>query len=217
MPMVLAALVALLLGTAGPASAAELSILYSGNLNGELEPCGCSEESNLGGILRRATIIDRLRAERPDLIAISNGGLLDWTTTTDTIKNRFILKGFAQLGYDAVGVQWRDPVGVLADLYGQVEERLLTLVVMFAGLVCVAVEIGDLGVLDAEHVGDPLVLDDAILALGALGRLENEQFLGLPVDDPVLEDGHDHVGEDGAVFGLVAVVLNDRSKNGQKN
>jgi len=108
MPVVFAALVALLLGTTGPASAAELSILYSGNLNGELEPCGCSEESNLGGILRRATVIDRLRAERPDLVAISNGGLLDWTMTTDTIKNRFILKGFAELGYDAVGVQWQD-------------------------------------------------------------------------------------------------------------
>jgi len=118
MRLVFGGLVALLLIAAVPVSAAELSILYSGNLNGELEPCGCSEESNLGGILRRATVIDRLRAERPGLVAISNGGLLDWTTTTDTIKNRFILKGFARLGYDAVGVQWQDLAagnGLLAD------------------------------------------------------------------------------------------------------
>jgi len=108
MHVVIAGLAALLLIAVAPVSAAELSILYSGNLNGELEPCGCSEESNLGGILRRATVIDRLRAERPGLVAISNGGLLDWSATTDTIKNRFILKGFAQLGYDAVGVQWQD-------------------------------------------------------------------------------------------------------------
>lgn len=84
------------------------SLIYSGNLEGELEPCGCSIEGNSGGILRRAQKLDELRASEPALFALSAGGLLATGLAEETLKSRYIFKGFAQLGYDAVGVQWSD-------------------------------------------------------------------------------------------------------------
>ncbi len=87
-----------------------LTLIYSGNLDGELEPCGCSAEGNLGGIKRRATMLMKLRRENPDMVVVSAGGLLSSDDPGDRLKGEYILKGFASLKYDAVGVQWRDLV-----------------------------------------------------------------------------------------------------------
>lgn len=102
-------LVCLLCLWATPVSASEsLSIIYSGNLDGELEPCGCSAEGNFGGIKRRATLLQRVRKEIPDLVVLSAGGLLSADGPGDRLKGKYILKGFAMLDYDAIAVQWRD-------------------------------------------------------------------------------------------------------------
>ena len=90
------------------ANAQPLTLLYSGNLDGELEPCGCTLDTDFGGIQRRATLVDQQRSEDPDLVLISSGGLLSPERGNDRIKHRFILSGLAQLNYDAVGVQWTD-------------------------------------------------------------------------------------------------------------
>ncbi|GAB4357622.1 MAG: hypothetical protein Kow006_25630 [Gammaproteobacteria bacterium] len=100
----------ILAGCSGqPVSAAEtFDIVYLGNLDGELEPCGCTEEGDLGGILRQTTHIDTLRKQYPDLFLLHTGGLFNVATSTDRITSRFILTGLLAQGYDAVGVQWRD-------------------------------------------------------------------------------------------------------------
>jgi len=85
-----------------------LTLIYSGNLDGELEPCGCSEEGDLGGIKRRVNMVDRLRRETPGLFLISAGGLLISDTPQDRLISEYILKGLAAMNYDAIGVQWRD-------------------------------------------------------------------------------------------------------------
>ena len=87
-----------------------LTLIYSGNLDGELEPCGCSAEGNLGGIKRRATMLSQLRRENPDMVIVSAGGLLSSDDPGDRLKGEYILKGYVSLKYDAVGVQWRDLV-----------------------------------------------------------------------------------------------------------
>ncbi len=86
----------------------QLELIYSGNLDGELEPCGCSLEGDLGGILRHATTLNDLRAKSPDLFAVSSGGLVVSMSPQDQLTGEYILKGVAQLNYDAIGVQWND-------------------------------------------------------------------------------------------------------------
>jgi len=107
-PLLLPLLLLTVFGAAPAAVASSLSLIYSGNLDGELEPCGCSEAGNLGGLQRRATLLDRLRAENPRLAVISSGGLLHVEGAGDRLKSEYILSGFRQLEYDAVGMQWGD-------------------------------------------------------------------------------------------------------------
>ena len=86
----------------------EITIIYSGNLNGELEPCGCAEESNQGGIKRRASMLKQLRVEKPGLFLISSGGLLTSDNPQDRLTGEYILKGLATMAYDSIGLQWSD-------------------------------------------------------------------------------------------------------------
>ena len=98
-----------LFAAAGPAGAAQsATLIYSGNLDGELEPCGCTAEGDLGGVRRRATMIQRLRGEIPDLFVVSSGGLLSGFAANGRLTNEYILKGLEVIGYDAVGLQWDD-------------------------------------------------------------------------------------------------------------
>ncbi len=91
-----------------PEEPPKITIIYSGNLNGELEPCGCTKVGDLGGIRRRATMVQRLRQQNPGLFLISSGGLLAINSADDRIMNKYILKGIDKLDYDAIGVQKRD-------------------------------------------------------------------------------------------------------------
>ncbi len=85
-----------------------LHIVYSGNIDGELEPCGCSIEGNSGGILRHSTTLKKLRDEHPGLFALSGGGMVVSMVPQDKLTGEYILKGFATLDYDAVALQWND-------------------------------------------------------------------------------------------------------------
>lgn len=52
-----------------------IALLYSSNLLGEFEDCGCPSHP-LGGLTRRATIFDRARAEADGVLAVDAGDLL---------------------------------------------------------------------------------------------------------------------------------------------
>ena len=104
----LALLVACVPGTRPQLTPGEWTLVYAGNLNGELEACGCTLEGNLGGILRQTKMLDSWRAERPDTFFINAGGLFNSRSPTDKITSRFILSGVAAQSWDAVGLQWKD-------------------------------------------------------------------------------------------------------------
>jgi len=91
-----------------PVQPVSVSIIYSANLDGELEPCGCSEQGDLGGLKRRAQLLDDLRKQQADLIVVSGGGLIANEASSDQVKSQFILEGFKALNYDAVALQWKD-------------------------------------------------------------------------------------------------------------
>ena len=102
----------LLLLLAGGANAAyadeRVTLIYSGNVDGELEPCGCSPEGDLGGVRRTATMLERLRAKQPALFTVSTGGLMSGFAAHGRLTNEYLLKGYTLLKLDAIGVQWAD-------------------------------------------------------------------------------------------------------------
>ncbi len=66
------ALAALLLSAAPPR---HLTLVYTADLAGWLEPCGCSADQR-GGLARAATALARIRKENPDTIFVAGGDLL---------------------------------------------------------------------------------------------------------------------------------------------
>src|SRR3990172_3565905 len=84
---------------AGPTS---WRLVYSSDFHGELKPCGCSAEGNLGGILRRATVFDELRKESIETLFVSTGDIRGEGDEQDQIKPRYMLEGHRELGLDDI-------------------------------------------------------------------------------------------------------------------
>lgn len=84
------------------AAGAELTIAYTGSTNGAIWPCeGCFAEP-LGGLGRRATVLQQLRRKRPDLLLLDSGDLL--SARGRSTGDRQVLGVYGLLGYDAVNV-----------------------------------------------------------------------------------------------------------------
>ena len=86
--------------------AAEIEIYYLGNLNGAIEPCGCSEAGLLGGLQRHAALFSQIN--RSQSLLLANGGLVDNSASSEQIKADYIFTGMDKLEYDAIGFQPND-------------------------------------------------------------------------------------------------------------
>ena len=96
----------------------DLALVVSGQLDGYLEPCGCSK-GKAGGLVRRYELVERLRAQNWPVALIDLGGLIGdpagarGGTGQSMIKLRYILKAFGLMKYDALAVNVDDlKVGV---------------------------------------------------------------------------------------------------------
>lgn len=109
---------------------ADLQVLFSGSMDGFLEPCGCVA-GRFGGVDRVAAWIERERAERPDALFFDLGDLyLDSVKETPDVLRQLPLKADAMLdvwgtlGADAMAVGCLDlhlgieTLGELADKHG---------------------------------------------------------------------------------------------------
>jgi hypothetical protein len=82
-----------------------LAIVFSGELDGYLEPCGCAGlENQLGGLKRRHTLLKQLAADGWPLALIDLGGLTKRTGHQTEIKYRYALESLAEMGYGAVAL-----------------------------------------------------------------------------------------------------------------
>src|SRR5262245_56819473 len=82
-----------------------LALVFSGELDGYLEPCGCAGlENQLGGLKRRHTLIKQLEAEGWPLVLLDMGGMTKRTGVQTEIKYRYALEAFVEMGYHAVGL-----------------------------------------------------------------------------------------------------------------
>ena len=77
----------------------DVVLLVTGRTNGLLEVCNCTGPMP-GGLSRRSGMIVSYRHAYPRTLAIDTGDLL-WVEPED-LRNDYVLKGYAQIGYDAI-------------------------------------------------------------------------------------------------------------------
>ena len=100
-----------------PAKADAVTVFFTGNMLGELKPCGCSG-GQLGGLTRRATIFNRVSQDKR--MIIDTGSLVEGQSEQDTIKFNITLQAYGLLDYDLVSLSEEDiemgrNVGLLDD------------------------------------------------------------------------------------------------------
>ncbi|MDP2277804.1 MAG: hypothetical protein Q8K51_06235, partial [Nitrospirota bacterium] len=85
-----------------------LNIVYTGGVNGELEPCGCSPKTDLGGVARRTGYLTEHEKTLSPYILIDAGNFLDKDTPQGRLKAEAMLKAFSIMKYDAVAFLKRE-------------------------------------------------------------------------------------------------------------
>src|SRR4051812_47741412 len=74
--------------------------LAFGDLRGHLEPCGCDPVTDLGGLRRLATLVQRERRADPTIGSFCTGNLLP-SKDEGPLKTPFLLAGVAAVPVDA--------------------------------------------------------------------------------------------------------------------
>jgi hypothetical protein len=83
----------------------DAALIFSGEQDGYLEPCGCAGlENQKGGLRRRFTLFKELRAKGWPIVAMDNGGQEKRTGVQAEIKTDFAYRALAKMGYAAVGI-----------------------------------------------------------------------------------------------------------------
>ncbi len=83
----------------------DVALVFSGEQDGYLEPCGCAGlENQKGGLRRRFTLLKELRDKGWPVVAMDNGGQEKRTGVQAEIKTDFAYRALAKLGYAAVGI-----------------------------------------------------------------------------------------------------------------
>lgn len=93
--------------TAWPAP--QVTLVVTGNQYGYIEPCGCTGlENQKGGLARRMTFLDQLRASGWQVVPIDAGNQVRRFGRQAEIKFQNTATGLQQMGYQAVGFGPRD-------------------------------------------------------------------------------------------------------------
>ena len=92
-----------------PGPAPDLELLYTGDVIGYLEDCGC-KMNPAGGLARRAWLVNQIRTNYPEtpLVLLDAGNFSDNPTEKGDIRTAALLKEMVNLGYKAVSVGDRD-------------------------------------------------------------------------------------------------------------
>ncbi|MBN1804912.1 MAG: cytochrome c family protein [Sedimentisphaerales bacterium] len=88
-----------------PPKAESLTVFFTGNVLGELKPCGCSG-GQLGGLSRRAVIFNSVPDDKR--LVIDTGSFVNSQDDQDLIKYEIILQSLKELGYDLVSLSRED-------------------------------------------------------------------------------------------------------------
>src|SRR5215813_492630 len=82
----------------------DVALVFSGEQNGYLEPCGCAGlENQKGGLKRRFTFLKQLRDKGWDVVAMDLGGMESGTGIQAGFKIDFSYRALTKMGYAAIG------------------------------------------------------------------------------------------------------------------
>lgn len=82
----------------------DVALVFSGEQDGYLEPCGCAGLNNQkGGLKRRLTLLKQLRDRGWPVVAMDGGGQEKRSGLQAEIKLDFAFRALVQMGYDVVG------------------------------------------------------------------------------------------------------------------
>ncbi len=82
----------------------ELVIIYTGDSGAEVESCGCNLLA-YGGLARRATLVNVIRAAHPDAVFVDVGDFLSPNVgEQDRLKSKISAEAYGAFGYDAVNL-----------------------------------------------------------------------------------------------------------------
>ena len=81
-----------------------INIIYTGGLQGELEPCGCSPQSDFGGLARFSGFLKDHGESLSPYILVDAGNFLAKDTPQGRLKADAMLESFGILKYDAVAL-----------------------------------------------------------------------------------------------------------------
>jgi hypothetical protein len=87
------------------ALAGEITVFFTGNELGQLQPCGCSG-GQLGGLDRRYAVFNTVKLE--NRLIFDTGSLVVDPSEQNLIKFNVIVQAYSQLGYDLVNLTARD-------------------------------------------------------------------------------------------------------------
>ena len=83
----------------------DVALLFSGERDGFLEPCGCAGlENQKGGLKRLHTLVKQLRGQGWPIVAMDLGGQTKRFGMQAGIKFNYAIKALARIGYQAVGL-----------------------------------------------------------------------------------------------------------------
>lgn len=78
-----------------------ITVLYTGNTQSYLEPCGCYPGQS-GGIARRATLVDQIRKQEKPVLLVDAGGIFEGTNSLDRLRAKANMEAMEAIGYDAI-------------------------------------------------------------------------------------------------------------------
>jgi 2',3'-cyclic-nucleotide 2'-phosphodiesterase (5'-nucleotidase family) len=96
-------------GLIASGKAAEVDVLYTGDVIGYIEDCGC-HMNPAGGVARRAWVVKQLQANYPStpLVLLDTGNFSDNPTEIGDLRTASLLQSMKALGYKAINVGERD-------------------------------------------------------------------------------------------------------------
>jgi 2',3'-cyclic-nucleotide 2'-phosphodiesterase (5'-nucleotidase family) len=101
--LVNASVLGLMLFAAPAAEAADVTLLYNASVRAEIHDCGCKSRP-LGGLARRAAMIEDISNDSRDVLLLDGGNLLGDPTRDSFAESEFVARETAAMGYAAVGV-----------------------------------------------------------------------------------------------------------------